>query len=152
DVQNLHFDFLIDRHHFRRMADAAPAHVGNVEQAVDAAQVDERAELGDVLDHALALLADFQGFEQLLLLFGALLFDERPTADDDVASRFVDLQHEALDRAAQIIANVGRAADIDLAGGQEHVDAADVDQQAAFDFSGDDTGHDVAFLDRVHHL
>ena len=44
----------------RRMVDAAPAHVGDVQQAVDAAQVDERAELGDVLDHALAELADFE--------------------------------------------------------------------------------------------
>ena len=44
----------------RRMVDAAPAHVGDVQQAVDAAEVDERAELGDVLDHALAELADFE--------------------------------------------------------------------------------------------
>ena len=57
DVQDHHFDFLVDGHHLRRMADAAPAHVGDVQQAVDAAQVDERAELGDVLDHALADLA-----------------------------------------------------------------------------------------------
>ena len=48
------------RDHLRGMADAAPAHVGDVQQAVDAAQVDERAELGDVLDHALAELADFE--------------------------------------------------------------------------------------------
>ena len=42
------------------MVDAAPAHVGDVQQAVDAAQVDERAELGDVLDDALAELADLE--------------------------------------------------------------------------------------------
>ena len=47
------------------MIDAAPAHVGDVQQAVDAAQVDERAEVGDVLDDALAELADFELLEQL---------------------------------------------------------------------------------------
>ena len=71
-MQDLHFDLLVDLDHFRRMADAAPAHVGDVQQAVDAAQVDERAELGDVLDHALADLADFQRAEQLRLLLGPL--------------------------------------------------------------------------------
>ena len=41
-------------------------------QAVDAAQVDERAEVGDVLDDALAELADFELLEQLGLLLGPL--------------------------------------------------------------------------------
>ena len=99
DVQDLHFDFLVDRHHLRRMADAAPAHVGDVQQAVDAAQVDERAEVGDVLDHALAELADFELLEQLRLLLGPLGLDQAAAADDDVAACFVDLEHEALDRA-----------------------------------------------------
>ena len=130
DVQNLHFDFLIDRHHFRRMPDAAPAHVGNVQQAIDAAQIDKRAELGNVLYHAGSQLAYFQRFQKLFLLFGPFLFDQGPAANDDVAPRLVDFQHQALNRAAQIIANIGRPANIDLAGRQKHVDAADIDQQA----------------------
>ena len=72
DVQDLHFDLLVDGHHLRGMVDAAPAHVGDVQQAVDAAEVDEGAELGDVLDHALAALADFQLGQQLGLLLRPL--------------------------------------------------------------------------------
>ena len=138
--------------HLGGMVDAAPAHVGDVQQAVDAAQVDERAEVGDVLDHALAELADFELGEQLLLLFGPLLLDQRPAADDDVPPRFVDLQHHALDGAADVVADVGRPADIDLAGRQEDVHADDVDQQAALDLAGDDAGDHVAFVDRLHDL
>ena len=52
---------------------------------------------------------------------------------------------------ADVIADVGRAADIDLAGRQEHVDA-DVDQQATLDLAGDDAGDDVAFVDGLHDL
>ena len=133
------------------MADAAPAHVGDVQQAVDAAQVDERAELGDVLDHALAELADFERAEQLGLLLGPFGLDQRPAADDDVAPRVVDLQHDALDRAADVVADVGRAADVDLAGRQEDVDA-DVDQQPALDLARDRAGDDVVFVDGLHHL
>ena len=46
---------------------------------------------------------------------------------------------------ADVFADVVRAADIDLAGRQEDVDA-DVDQQAALDLAGDGAGDDVAFL------
>ena len=34
------------------MGEAAPAHVGDVQQAVDAAEVDERTVVGEVLDRA----------------------------------------------------------------------------------------------------
>jgi len=36
------------------MRDASPRHVGDVEESVDAAEIDERAEVGDVLDDALS--------------------------------------------------------------------------------------------------
>ena len=134
-MQDLHFDFLVDGDHFRRMVDASPTHVGDVQQAVDAAEVHERAEIGDVLDHALAEVANLELRQELFLLFLPLGFDQRAAADDDVAPGLVDLEHQTLDRAADVIADVGRAADIDLAGGQEHVDA-DVDQQPALDLCG----------------
>ena len=57
DVEDDDVEVLADLEHFGRMADAAPAHVGDVEQAVDAVEVDERAEVGDVLDRALADVA-----------------------------------------------------------------------------------------------
>ena len=152
DVQDLHFDFLVDGDHFRGMADAAPAHVGDMEQAVDAAQIDKRTEFGDVLDDPLAELADFERVEQLLFLFGPLLLDQRPAADDDVAAGFVDLEHDALDRAADVIADVGRPANIDLAGRQKHVHSAHIDQQASLDLAGHDAGHHVVLVDRLHHL
>ena len=72
DVQDLHFDLLVDGDQFGRMVDPSPAHVGDVQESVDAAQVDEGAELGDILDDAPAALADFQLGEQLGLLFGPL--------------------------------------------------------------------------------
>ena len=70
---------------------------------------------------------------------------QAPAADDDVAARFVDDDDLALDRLADVVADVRRPANVDLAGGQEDVDA-DVDQQAALDLAGDDAGDDVAFL------
>ena len=81
--------------------DATPAHVRDVQQAVDAAQVDKGTKVGDVLDHTLAELADFQLFEQFRLLLAALGFNQAAAADDDVAASVVDFQHHALDRLAE---------------------------------------------------
>src|SRR5690606_9293720 len=54
DVDDHHLDFFALLQHFVRMADAAPTHVRDVEQAVHAVEIDERTEIGDILDDTLA--------------------------------------------------------------------------------------------------
>ena len=101
DLEDVDLELLVDLDHLVRVVDAAPAHVGDVQQAVDAAEVDERAEVGDVLDDALADLARLDLGEQLLLQLVALVFDQLAAADDDVAARLVDLEDLALDGACR---------------------------------------------------
>jgi hypothetical protein len=57
DVENDHVEVLTDLEDLGRVTDAAPGHVGDVQQAVEAVEVDERTEVGDVLDRALADVA-----------------------------------------------------------------------------------------------
>ena len=57
DLDDLDLDGLADRQDLGGVVDAAPGHVGDVQQAVDTAQVDEGAVFGDVLDHAVDRLA-----------------------------------------------------------------------------------------------
>src|SRR5262249_28927524 len=130
---------LVDVDLFVRVVDPAPVHVGDVQQAVDAAQVNEGAELGDVLDNALADLAGLDFGEELLLHLLALVLDQFPAADDNVAAGLVDLEDFALDGLVDVVGNVGRPADVHLAGRQKDVDA-DIDQQAALDLPGDRAG------------
>src|SRR5271165_4138232 len=52
DLDDAHLDLLADRQHFARMVDAPPGDVGHVQKAVDAAEIDERAIVGEVLDRA----------------------------------------------------------------------------------------------------
>ena len=80
-------ELLVDVDDLVGVADAAPAHVGDVQQAVDAAQIDEGAELGDVLDHALADLPRLDLGEQFLLHLVALVLEQPAARDDDVAAR-----------------------------------------------------------------
>src|SRR3546814_7310130 len=74
DADDLHLHRVADVDQLRRMADTAIAHVGDVEQAVDAAQVDEGAIIGDVLDDAVDHLAFMQRLDEAGALLGAGLF------------------------------------------------------------------------------
>jgi hypothetical protein len=65
DADDLHLDGLADGEHFGRVVDPAPGDVGDVQQAVDAAEVDERTVVGDVLDHAVDNLALFELLDDL---------------------------------------------------------------------------------------
>ena len=86
DGEDLDLDLLVDLEHLAGVVHPAPAHVGDVEKAVDAAEVDEGAEVRQVLDLALDDLAFREGLEQALLGAVALLLDEATAADDDVAT------------------------------------------------------------------
>src|SRR5690606_37316817 len=151
DRQDANLDLLVDLEHVARVVDPAPAHVGDVQQAVHAAEVDERAEVGDVLDHALDVLADFDVGERLLLELLALLLDELAAGDDDVAALFVDLEDDRLDAAADPVADLAGAADVDLAGREEDRHA-DVHQQATLDLLGDLAFDHVALDLGLHDL
>ena len=52
-LEHLDGDLVADLEHLARVVDAAPGHVRDVQQAVDAAEIDEGAVLGEVLDGAL---------------------------------------------------------------------------------------------------
>ena len=75
EFQDLGGDFLACGHHFRRVTDTAPGHVGDVQQAVDAAEVHKRAVFGDVLHHAVDDGAFLEGRHQLGALFAHRRFD-----------------------------------------------------------------------------
>ncbi len=90
-----------------------------MEQAVEAVEVDERAEVGDVLDRALDRAALFNLREKLGTFLGALGFDELAAAEDDVLALLVQLDDLALERLAFVNAQILGRDDVDLGAGQE---------------------------------
>ena len=58
EVDHVHVDLVADRDDVRGLVDALPAQLGNVDHAVHAADVDERAVAGQALDDAVIALAD----------------------------------------------------------------------------------------------
>ena len=148
DLEDLDLHLLVDAHHLGRVVAPTPGHIGDVEQTVDPAEVDEHAEVGDVLDLTGAQLALLDLAHQLGLELLAVLLDQLAARDDDVHPLLIDLDDAGVDLLADPLADVTGAADVHLRGREEHRHA-DVDQQAALDLALDLAVDDVAFLVRL---
>ena len=132
DVEHLDRDHVADREDLARVVHVAPGQLGDVDQAVDAVQVHEGAEVDDVRDRALDDHARLEPVEDLLPDLLALLLEDRAAAQDDVVARAVQLDDLALDLGAEELVEVLDAPDVDQGGGQEAAHAQ-VDDQAALD-------------------
>ncbi len=116
-----------------RVVDAAPGHVGDMQQAVDAAQIHERTVFGDVLDDAVDDLALFERGDQLGTSLGAGLFEDGAARHDDVAAAAIHLEDLEGLRLAHQRADVADRTDVDLRTRQEGHGAVEIDGVAALD-------------------
>jgi hypothetical protein len=66
DLDDLDLHLLADVEHLGGMIDASPGDIGDMQKSVDAAEIDEGAVIGDVLDHAVDDLTLFEVLYQLL--------------------------------------------------------------------------------------
>src|SRR6185437_10860236 len=138
DLDDLDLDGLADGEHLGRVIDPAPGDIGDVEQAVDAAEVDERTVIGDVLDHAVDHLTLFEVLHQFLALLGAGFFQHGAARHHDVAAAAIHLEDLERLRVVHQRRDVADRADIDLRARQERHRAVEVDREAALDLVEDD--------------
>ncbi|CAM5211875.1 hypothetical protein CDEN61S_03212 [Castellaniella denitrificans] len=137
ELEDLGFDFLTHLQHFGRVADTAPGHVGDAQQAVDAAQVHERAVVGDVLDDALDDGAFVQGFEQLFAFLAHAGLEHGAARQHDVVALAVELDDLEFEGLAFVGGGVLDGTQVDQRARQEGADAVGHDRQAALDLAGD---------------
>ncbi len=136
ELEHLHLDLIANIDEVARVSETAPAHVGDVEQAIEAAHIDERAVVGEVLDDAGEDGAFFEGGERDCLLRVLLFFEDFLAGDDDVAALLVQLDDADFDLGADVAVEVADGANFNLRAGQECLDA-DVDGEAALDARDD---------------
>ena len=92
ELQNLDLDLIADIHQVTRMRQPSPRHIGDVQQAIEAAHIDECAVVGQVLHHASEDCAFFQVLESLAALLRVLLlFQQLLARNHDVAALLVQL-------------------------------------------------------------
>ena len=145
DVEHDDVQVLADLEQFGWMANAAPTHVGDVQQAINTVEVNERTEIREVLHSALADVAGRHLGEQLGAAFGAFLLDEFAAREHDVLPLLVDLDDLEFVGVAHVLGKVLGDDDVHLRRGQERLDA-DVDEQAALDHGLDLPKDAAAFV------
>ncbi len=149
ELEDLDRDLGAHRHDLGWMLDALPGHVGDVQQAVDAAEVDERTVVGEVLDHALDGGAFLQVAQQLGTLGAVLALDHGTARDDDVVAPTIELDDLELEFLALEVGGVAHRAHIHQRTGEESADLVDVDGEAALDLAGDHALDRLLVLERL---
>src|ERR1700730_7547316 len=152
DLDDLDLEGLADGQDFGRVIDPPPGDIGDVQQAVDATEVDERTVIGDVLDHAVDHLTLFEVLHQLLALLGAGLFQHRTARHHDVAAAAIHFEDLERLRIIHQRCDVADRADIDLRARQEGNRAVEIDGEAALDLVEDDAVDLFVILERLFEL
>src|SRR5690554_6309877 len=138
ELQHLDVDLVANVDDLGRMLDALPGHVGDVQQAVYAAQVNERTVVGEVLDDTLDNLAFLQGFQQGFALGAVLGFEYGTAGNDNVVALLVQLDDLEFQFLAFQVRGIANRTDIDQGTRQERTDGVDVDGKATLDLAVDD--------------
>src|ERR1035437_8022349 len=138
-------DLLAHVQQFRRMVDAAVGHIRNVQQPVDSAEVDERAVVGQVLDHA----RDHRPLRQMLqgdaLARVDLLLDRHLARNHHVPAAAIELDDLDRDILTDQGVHVVNRAGIGLRAGHEGLDA-NIHRQPTLDASQHAAGDGELFL------
>ncbi len=149
ELENFGCDFLTCSHHFAWMTDTTPCHVGDVQQAVNAAEVNECTVFSDVFDHAVNNCAFFQSFHH----FGAFCthghFNHRAVAQHHVVAFAIKLDHFELQSFVLVRRQIFDRACLDQRTWQESTDTIDQHGQAAFDFATGGAGDEFAGFQRL---
>jgi hypothetical protein len=148
-LEDLGGDLLANRQHFRRVTHTTPCQVGDVQQAVDATQINERTVVGDVLDDTGDDGAFLQGFHQLGALFAHRGFDHGAARQHHVVALAVQLDDLEFQGLAFERGGVLDRTGVDQRTRQEGTDAVGQNGQAALDLAIDGTGDDLAGLHRL---
>ena len=149
ELQDPHLELVAHLDHFRGVLDALPGHVGDMQQAVDAAEVDERTVVGEILDRAAHDGAFLQVVEERRALGGELLLDDRAARHHHVIALLVELDDLELERLALEVRGVAHRAHVDERARQEGPHVLDLDSEAPLDAAGDDTGDDLGLVERL---
>jgi hypothetical protein len=115
------------------MFDALPGHIGDMQETVDAAEVDECAVVGEVLDDTLGHVAFLQLFKEFFAFGRVFGFDNRTAGYDNVVPLLVELNDLEFKALAFEVAWVTNRANINKRAWQECPDIVDLNRESAFD-------------------
>src|SRR4029077_6637710 len=152
EANDLNLDVLPDIQSLGGVIDAPPGDIGHMQQAVDAAEIDEGAVIGDVLDDAVEDLPFLEAGDQLRALLGAALLEHGAARHDDVTARAVHLQDLEGLRRSQQRSDVADRPNVYLAAREKCDGAVEVDGKSALYAPEDHAGHTLVRLEALFEL
>src|SRR5205823_6338201 len=96
------------------MTESAPSHVGNVEQPIHAIEIDESAEIGQVLDRSRHAIADIHAFEKLLPFLASFLLNDFSPTQNDIATIIINFNNFKIVSVTDELLQIFGRYDIDL--------------------------------------
>ena len=143
EIKDDHVDFLVEFDDFFRMDDSAPREVGDVNQTIYAAKVNEYTIVGDVLNRTFEYLTFFEFGDDFSLLGFEFVFDEGFVRNDHVLVFLVDFDNLEVHGLVNKHVVVADGLDVDLRAGKKGFDAEYVNDETAFGFAFNITGDDL---------
>src|SRR5699024_8758819 len=113
ESQHADLELVAHFHNLGRMTYALPGHVGDMQQAIDTAQIQEGTVVGEVLDHTLDHCTFGQAFDQILALGSVFVLDHRAAADHQVVAATIELDDLELEILAFEIAGIAHRTNVD---------------------------------------
>ena len=144
EFQDFRFNFLTHGQHFRWVTHTTPCQIGDVQQAVNAAQINERTVVGDVFNDTFDNFAFFQSFGQFSALFAHSHFEYRTAAQDHVIAFAIQFDDFEFHGFALKWAHVFDRTQVQQRAWQERTNAVRHNGQTTFDFACNGTGHQFA--------
>ena len=129
------------------MLDALPRHVGDVQQSIDAAQIHERAVVGEVLDHTLDRRALLQIVQQRGTLGAVFLLDDSAARDHHVVALLIELDDLEFERLVLQVRRIAYRTHVDQGTRQERAHIVDLDGETALDAARDDADDHLLLLE-----
>jgi hypothetical protein len=127
------------------VVDVLPGQLGDVNQSVDTAEIDESAEVDDGGHDTLAHLALLQLVQELGADLGLGLLEPCPAGQHHVVALLVELDDLGLDLLADVRLQIADTTHFDEGGGQEAAQA-DVEDETTLDDLDDGTGDRLVVL------
>ena len=136
-ADDVYIDLVADGEHLCRVLDAVPAHFGNVDHAVDAADVDECTVAGHGLHDTVVLCPDFDLVPNCLGTLTAFLLHNGTDGADNTLAGTVELGDLDTNLLLEELSHVGFLGQTALGCGNEYTNALYRDDNAALVDLGD---------------
>ena len=133
--ENADADFIANIDDFARVLDTTPSHIGDVKQAVDAAEIHESTVIREVLDDSLEVHTLGEGGQQRFPFDGILFLEHGATRHHHIVAALVELDDLEFKFLALKVGHFAHGAHVHQGAGEEGPDAVDVDGKTALNLA-----------------